>query len=79
MDKDIKVLIQEKNGQLFYELDGDALKITAATLAIACTSIFSYYNGSISPEELKEVLIEQINGTVDIMREHGELQQRPFS
>lgn len=78
MDKDIKVLIYEKNGQLVYELDGDPLKITAATITIACTSMYSYFNSSITPERLKEVLVKQIEGAVDIMSEHGEFQQMAF-
>lgn len=34
MDKDIKVLIYEKNGQLVYELDGDPLKTPLCTFQI---------------------------------------------
>ena len=42
MDKDIKVLIQEKMGQLFYELDGDAFKFTAnmVTLLLLALQFF---------------------------------------
>ena len=71
MDKDIKVLIYEKNGQLVYELDGDSLKITTAPIIIACTSMYSYFNGSITPERLKEVLVKQIEAWYEYCCSYG--------
>lgn len=68
----VKILIEEKDGVLHYESEGDFLEVAAALLANACNAMYNHYGGNVSIEKLKNVMKKQIEGTVDILEEQGE-------